>query len=98
MKEDHHVVARVPTPRDILNGLKWRYGALDEAVVYYVHRGAPDDTGVIPGDRIVDLHRSWIELPGPEGNVMIPYHRIFRIDRRETTVWRRDEDPELGND
>lgn len=86
----------MPTPRDVLNELKWRHDALDEAVVYYVHRGAPDDTGIVPGKRILDLHQSWMELPGKEGNVMIPYHRIFRIDRGDETVWLRKEDPELG--
>jgi uncharacterized protein (UPF0248 family) len=76
-------------PREVLNELKWRHEALDEAVVYYVHRGAPDDTGIVTGDRIRELHHSWIEIPGPESNTMIPYHRVLRIDRGAQTIWTR---------
>ncbi len=86
----------MPTPRDVLNELKWRHDALDEAVVYYVHRGAPDDTRTVAGDRILELHQSWIEIPGPEGSTMIPYHRVLRIDRGDKTIWLRRQDPELG--
>ena len=79
----------MPTPRDVLNELKWRRAALDEAIVYYVHRGAPDDTAIVSGDRIINLHHSWMELPGPQGSVMIPYHRIFRIERDGKPIWER---------
>jgi uncharacterized protein (UPF0248 family) len=66
----------MPFPRDILNELKWREGKdLAGAEVWYLHRGAPDDTMVLPGSDIVNLGRSFIETD----EASIPYHRVLRI-------------------
>jgi uncharacterized protein (UPF0248 family) len=63
-------------PRNILNELKWKTGcSLDEAEIWYVHRGAPNDTKIISGKDIVKLHKSFMEST----KAMIPYHRIFKI-------------------
>lgn len=78
-------------PRAQLNELKWHHDALDEAVVHYVHRGAPGDRAVIEGADILELGRSFITLRTPEGEGQIPYHRVFRIDRGQETIWERSQ-------
>ena len=63
-------------PRDILNELKWReHLDLALAEIWYVHRGAPNDTKIISGTEIVKLGKSFMETT----TAMIPYHRIFKI-------------------
>lgn len=79
----------VATPKDILNELRWRHDALDEAEVWFLHRGAPNDTRIVPGTKIRDLHHSFMELEGPEGGTMIPYHRVQRILRDGRPIWIR---------
>ena len=63
-------------PRDILNELKWRekYN-LEKAEIWYIHRGALNDTKIISGDVILNLERSFMKTTSS----MIPYHRIFKI-------------------
>jgi len=66
----------MPSPRDILNGLKWGEGFdLPKAEIWYVHRGAPNDTKIISGGDIIALERSFMHTV----NAMIPYHRILKI-------------------
>lgn len=37
-------------PREILNELKWKKGCdISLSEIWYVHRGAPNDTMIIPG-------------------------------------------------
>jgi uncharacterized protein (UPF0248 family) len=70
----------MPYPKDILNELKWRKDRdLSKAEIWYVHRGAPNDTKVIAGNDIWDLEHSYMVLS--EGSLLtrIPFHRIFRI-------------------
>ena len=63
-------------PRKILNELKWRENySLEYADIWYIHRGAPNDTKIISGRDIVDLERSYMNT----GSAMIPYHRIIKI-------------------
>lgn len=79
-------------PREVLNEMKWREHALDEAEIHYVHRGAPNDTRVVRGGAVVDLGRSFFTLRDPRrpgGEASIPYHRVFRITRGDDEVWRR---------
>lgn len=76
-------------PRATLNELKWRYDALEEAVIRYEHRGAPDDVATAQGDAIDELGRSFITLRKPDGEVQIPYHRIQRIERDGEVVFDR---------
>jgi uncharacterized protein (UPF0248 family) len=64
------------TPREVLNKLKWTEGLnLENAEIWYVHRGAPDDTKIISGGEITDLGRGFFETC----EATIPYHRIFKI-------------------
>lgn len=73
-------------PREVLNRLKWADGeSLDDAVVFYVHRGAPMDTASVRGSEIVSLERGFFET----GEVSIPYHRIRRIEYRGRTIFER---------
>lgn len=84
-------------PREVLNEMRWREGALGDAVVRYVHRGAPGDERAVRGADVVELGRSFFgvrDARTPGGVSMIPYHRVFRIERRDgSPVWdRRDRE------
>jgi uncharacterized protein (UPF0248 family) len=73
-------------PRDILNELKWKNNCdLKLAEIWYVHRGAPDDTKIISGKDIVSLEKSFMQTT----NAMIPYHRIFKIIYRKEIIFQR---------
>ncbi len=85
-------------PRAQLNELKWHHDALEKAVVHYVHRGAPGDRAAIDGEDIVDLGRSFITIQTPDGQGQIPYHRVFRIDRGQETIWERSQMHEEQDD
>ena len=70
----------MPLPKDILNELKWRSDRdLSKAEIWYVHRGAPNDTRIISGHDIVDLEHSYMVLSENRLLSRIPFHRIFRI-------------------
>jgi len=72
--------------RSILNGLKWREDFdLGKAEIWYVHRGAPNDTKVISGGDIIGLERSFMHTVG----AMIPYHRIFKIVYKGKIIFER---------
>lgn len=74
------------SPKDILNELKWRRDLdLEKAEIWYVHRGAPDDTKVISGKDIVTLEKSFMQTT----TAMIPYHRIFKIVYNEKVIFKR---------
>ena len=73
-------------PRDILNELKWHESYnLDNAEVWYIHRGAPNDTMIISGEKILNLGRSFMKT----STAMIPYHRIFKIRYNGKTIFER---------
>jgi uncharacterized protein (UPF0248 family) len=76
-------------PREVLNELRWRHDDLASARVFYVHRGAPDDTRVVGGDQVLRLETSFLVLADRRGEAHIPYHRVFRIERHGETVWER---------
>ena len=70
-----------------MNRLKWTEGdSLDEAVIWYIHRGAPGDYLGISGSSIRALGRGFFETE----DAMIPYHRILRIDYRGRTLFEKD--------
>lgn len=63
-------------PRDILNELKWRKKYdLHKAEIWYIHRGAPNNTKIISGQDIVNIEKSFMQTK----TAMIPFHRIFKI-------------------
>ena len=73
-------------PRDILNELKWREDLnLDEAEIWYIHRGAPNDTKIISGKDILKLEKSFMKTT----SAMIPYHRIFKIIYAGKIIFKR---------
>ena len=70
----------------IENELKWKKDCnLDIAEIWYVHRGAPNDTKIISGREIVKLQRSFMET----SSAMIPYHRIFKIIYKGEIIFKR---------
>ncbi len=76
----------MPNPRDVLNELKWKQGFdLGKADVWYIHRGAPNDTKIISGKDIVALEKSFMRTT----EAMIPYHRIFKIVYDQKIIFER---------
>lgn len=72
--------------RDALNELRWHRQRLQDALVTYVHRGAPGDERTVRGGDILGLRRGFLDL---RGGASIPYHRVLRIELDGATVWRR---------
>ena len=73
-------------PRDILNELKWKQDCdLNQAEIWYIHRGAPNDTKIMSGKDIIKLNKSFIQT----SNAMIPYHRIFKILYEKKVIFER---------
>jgi uncharacterized protein (UPF0248 family) len=73
-------------PREVLNRLKWTEGeSLDEAVIFYIHRGAPGDVASVTGADIVSLGRGFFDLD----EASIPYHRILRIEYRGEVIFEK---------
>ena len=63
---------RSKRPRELLNEIKWRGLDLSRCEIYYVHRGAPNDTKIVRGDEIEEIGHSFFTLKGaapldPEG-------------------------------
>jgi hypothetical protein len=72
----------------LLNKLKWTKGeSLDEATVWYVHRGAPGGRISITGSRILSMDRGFFETD----EAVIPYHRILRIEYRGRVIFDKDK-------
>jgi hypothetical protein len=85
----------VTYPREILNRLKWTEGEdLAEAIVTYLHRGAPGDVMAMLGKDIVELERSFFVTK----EAKIPFHRIRRIEYRGQTLFQVDEKKERGEE
>ena len=73
-------------PRVVLNELKWNQDCdLELAEIWYIHRGAPNDTKIISGKDIVKLEKSFMQTT----TAMIPYHRIFKIVYQDKVVFQR---------
>jgi uncharacterized protein (UPF0248 family) len=76
----------MPLPREILNELKWRKERdISKAEIWYVHRGAPNDTKIVTGNEILDLEHSFMVL----ADASIPYHRIFKIIYESKIIFER---------
>lgn len=74
--------------RDILNEFKWREKyKLDEIEIYYIHRGAINDTKIINGNDIKSIQKTFIET----NDSMIPHHRIFKIIYKDKILFEREE-------
>lgn len=71
-------------PRGVLNQLRWTEGlGLDDAVIAYLHRGAPGDVMPVKGSDIVELERSFFVTADSK----IPYRRIRRIEHRGKVLY-----------
>jgi len=80
------MAVNMTNPRDILNKLKWKQDCnLEQAEIWYIHRGAPNDTITILGKDIVKLEKSFMQTT----TAMIPYHRIFKIIYEEKIIFKR---------
>lgn len=78
----------MPLPKEILNELKWRDDRdISKAEIWYIHRGAPNDTMIVTGEKIVDLEHSFMVLE----EASIPYHRIFKIIYNKEVIFERKE-------
>ncbi len=74
------------SPKVILNELKWKQDSdLEKAEIWYVHRGAQNDTKIISGKEIVSLGKSFMQTT----TAMIPYHRIFKIICTGEVIFKR---------
>jgi len=63
-------------PRIILNELKWKKEYdIKNAEIWYVHRGAPNDTKIISGKEIIEIGKSFMKTDSG----MIPYRHISKI-------------------
>lgn len=74
----------MPTAKDVLNKIKWTMD-INNAEVWYVHRGAINDTKIITGKEILALEKSFMILE----NASIPYHRVFKIFYDNELIWER---------
>ena len=76
-------------PREVPNRLKWNASEnLDEAIIQYVHRGAPGDVMSVNGSDIVSLDQGFFET----ADSSIPYHRIVRIEYRGRVVFDKERE------
>lgn len=82
-------------PHKLLNKLKWTPGScFDDVKVWYIHRGAPDDSRMVTGAQISSLGRRFFELVpatfGAERSTSIPYHRVLRIDYQGKMMFKKN--------
>ncbi len=76
-------------PRQILNKLKWTVGeSLDEATIWYLHRGAPGNRLGLSGSMITSLEKGFFETD----DAVIPYHRILRIEYRDKVIFDKEKE------
>jgi uncharacterized protein len=78
--------------KNILNGLRWdRSEDLENYMITYRHRGAPDDRKQVKGSAILKLGKSYFTIPSESGDdVTIPFHRIIEIRNITTNelIWK----------
>ena len=73
--------------RDILNKKKWT-GDFSTIEVWYVHRGAPNDTMRVNGDDIITVEKTFLQT----SDAMIPHHRVFKIIYAGQVLFDRNKD------
>ena len=82
-------------PREVLNRLLWDDAEnLEEAVIWYVHRGAPGDLASVSGSDVKSLGKGFFETE----EASIPYHRITKIEYRGEVIFDREEQRRRGQD
>ena len=92
--EDNVVRSKMVYPKEILNRLRWDEGEnLEDATIWYVHRGAPGDLGVISGSEVASLEKGFMQV----GEAYIPYHRITRIEYRGEVIFDKEAERARGS-
>jgi uncharacterized protein (UPF0248 family) len=76
----------MPDIREILNEIKWTKN-LEKVKIWYIHRGALNNTKIISGIEIVSIGRSFLETT----TATIPYHRIIKILYADKIIFDRWE-------
>ena len=71
--------------RHILNEIKWTKD-IKKAEIWYIHRGAKNNTKIIFGKEIVNIGKSFFETD----TTSIPYHRIFKIIYEGKVIFNRN--------
>jgi uncharacterized protein (UPF0248 family) len=75
-------------PRVILNEIKWTDKFdINKIIVYYLHRGAPNNIKKIEGINIKEIGKSFIITT----NSCIPYHRILKIIYENKILFERNK-------
>ena len=74
----------MPHLRDIINEIKWTKD-LDKAELWYIHRGAINDTKILLGRHIIHIGKSSVQTE----KATIPYHRIFKIVYEGKIIFKR---------
>jgi uncharacterized protein (UPF0248 family) len=76
----------MPSAREVLNEFKWSDDKeFNKIEIWYIHRGAPNDTAIISGSDILEVQRSFMKTK----TATIPYHRIFKIIYAGNVVWEK---------
>ncbi len=79
----------------MLNEIKWRYSPELEGVeIWYLHRGAPDDTKIIEGSEVINIGRDVLETE----SASIPYHRIRRIIFNGKLIFDREHERDRASE
>jgi uncharacterized protein (UPF0248 family) len=76
----------MPLLRDILNEIKWTKN-LEKVKIWYIYRGALNNTKTISGNDIIGIGRSFLETT----TINIPYHRIIKILYDDKIIFNRWE-------
>jgi len=75
-------------PRIVLNKIKWKEDLdFKKAEVWYLHRGAKNDTRIVTGREIIDITRSFVKTK----SATVPFHRIFKIVYKNKTIFKREK-------
>jgi len=77
--------------KNVFNKILWdKRECAEDYVVYFTHRGAPEDTRKINAALITKVGRSWFTYASQESNeTLIPFHRVKRIVNTQTgkSIW-----------
>ncbi|MDY6966811.1 MAG: RNA repair domain-containing protein [Halobacteriota archaeon] len=74
--------------RELLNKIKWT-DKLENYEIEILHRGAPKDRKIIPGERITEIRKGYFSYQN-RMEVTIPYHRVREIRRKDgEIIWKK---------
>ena len=77
--------------KNVFNKLSWdKREKAENYVIYYTHRGAPNDTRAIKASAVTKVGASWFTYAtGESEETLIPFHRVQRIVNTKTgrSIW-----------